>query len=221
MATATIGQLTLATSALDTDLIEFQVAASGLSRRITKANFIGATLTGGGSIATGGFTLTLPATGTAALKTGTPVTGRAASWNTANVLQDAGFDASDIARLSQAVTFLSTLRVGGASQFLHLQRAIVTINDTSFTTVATGLTGTALIFLQAVAANNGVSGMLFSVNSGGTLVFTQVANVALMSGAPTGFFLGYQASGTSLQIQAGASHPATLDLHVGIIQLAW
>lgn len=67
MATATIGQLTLATSALDADLIEFQIASSGLSRRITKANFIGATLTGGGAIATGGFTFTIPATGTASL----------------------------------------------------------------------------------------------------------------------------------------------------------
>lgn len=67
MANKTIGQLTLATSALDADLIEFEIASSGLSRRITKANFIGATLTGGGAIATGGFTLTVPATGTAAL----------------------------------------------------------------------------------------------------------------------------------------------------------
>lgn len=67
MANKTIGQLTLATSALDADLIEFEIAASGLSRRITKANFIGATLTGGGTIATGGFTLTVPATGTASL----------------------------------------------------------------------------------------------------------------------------------------------------------
>lgn len=67
MANVTIGALTLTTSAAAADLIEIEVAASGLSRRITKANFIGATLTGGGTIATGGFTGTLPATGTFSL----------------------------------------------------------------------------------------------------------------------------------------------------------
>lgn len=36
-------------------------------QQITKANFMGATLTGAGTLATGGFTLTVPATGTAAL----------------------------------------------------------------------------------------------------------------------------------------------------------
>lgn len=69
--TATIGQLTLVTSAAADDLIEIEVAASGLSRKITKANLIGATFTGGGSIVTGGFTLTVPATGTAVLLTAT------------------------------------------------------------------------------------------------------------------------------------------------------
>lgn len=66
MATSTIGQLTLATSAAAGDFIEIETAA-GVSRRITKANFIGAALAGGGIINTGGFTLTVPATGTAAL----------------------------------------------------------------------------------------------------------------------------------------------------------
>lgn len=67
MATSTIGQLTLATSVVNDDLIEVEIAATGLSRRITRANFIGATLTGGGTIVTGGYTLTVPATGVASL----------------------------------------------------------------------------------------------------------------------------------------------------------
>lgn len=62
MATATIGQLTLAASALDADIMEFEIASSGLSRRITKKNFIGATLTGLGTIATGGNALTVGGT---------------------------------------------------------------------------------------------------------------------------------------------------------------
>lgn len=51
----------LVTSAASGDLIWLGVTASSLLRRITKANFIGATLTGGGVLATGGFTLTVGA----------------------------------------------------------------------------------------------------------------------------------------------------------------
>lgn len=65
MGTKTIGQLTLAPSLVDADLVEVEIAASGLSRKVPRSTLIGATLTGGGAIATGGFTLTVPATGVA------------------------------------------------------------------------------------------------------------------------------------------------------------
>lgn len=58
MATKTIGQLTLETVAASGDWIEIE-KVSGVSRKITKANFIGAALSGGGLIATAGFNLTL------------------------------------------------------------------------------------------------------------------------------------------------------------------
>lgn len=66
--TSTIGELTLAESILNTDLIEVEIAASGLSRKVPRSMLIGATLLGDGTIATGGFALTVPATGTAALR---------------------------------------------------------------------------------------------------------------------------------------------------------
>lgn len=55
----------ITTSAGGTDYIN--VWKGSALQQITKANFMGATLTGTGTLATGGFTLTVPATGTAAL----------------------------------------------------------------------------------------------------------------------------------------------------------
>ncbi|MCB0126720.1 MAG: hypothetical protein KDE58_30890 [Caldilineaceae bacterium] len=93
--------MTLTTSAAAADLIEIEVAASGLSRKITKANFIGATLTGGGSIVTGGYTLTVPKTGTVPVGTGTD--GRVAQWSgDANTLA-----ASTLAKTGAGVLTLS------------------------------------------------------------------------------------------------------------------
>lgn len=57
----------LVTSLTGSDLLMGERVSDGVTVKITKANAIGATFTGGGTIATGGFTLTVPATGTAAL----------------------------------------------------------------------------------------------------------------------------------------------------------
>lgn len=65
--TKTINGLTTTTSAASGDFIPIWRASNGDSRKITKANLLGGVLTGGGTIATGGFTLTVPATGQAAL----------------------------------------------------------------------------------------------------------------------------------------------------------
>ena len=67
MADKTITQLTATTSAATADEIPIWVAGSAVTRKITKANFLQGAFTGGGTLATGGFTLTVPATGTAAL----------------------------------------------------------------------------------------------------------------------------------------------------------
>lgn len=59
MANKTIGQLTLETVAAGGDWLEIEKVAGGLSRRISKTNLIGALLTGGGTINTGGNSLTI------------------------------------------------------------------------------------------------------------------------------------------------------------------
>lgn len=50
------------------DLIPYWDVAAGAAKKTTRANLIGGLLTGSGTVATGGYTLTVPATGTAALR---------------------------------------------------------------------------------------------------------------------------------------------------------
>lgn len=74
MADITISDIAvLVTTLTSSDLLMAERVSDGVTVKITKANAIGATFTGGGTIATGGFTLTVPATGTVALL-GTPNT---------------------------------------------------------------------------------------------------------------------------------------------------
>jgi len=65
--TKTINGLTVTTSVASGDFLAIWRAANNDTRKITKADFMGGVMTGAGTIATGGFTLTVPATGTASL----------------------------------------------------------------------------------------------------------------------------------------------------------
>jgi len=62
--TKTINGLTVTTSAAAGDLLPIWRAANNDTCKITKANFMGGVLTGAGTIATGGFTLTVGGTST-------------------------------------------------------------------------------------------------------------------------------------------------------------
>jgi len=73
------------------------------------------TVTGGGTLALGTNTLTVPATGTAALKTGTPVLDRVATWADANTVKDSTVPIADVGRLSVGQTY------SGANIFTPLQ----------------------------------------------------------------------------------------------------
>lgn len=64
MATKNLNQLTTTASAASGDLVAIWRVGDGDTRAITKANFMGGVLTGGGTIATGGFTLTVAAAST-------------------------------------------------------------------------------------------------------------------------------------------------------------
>jgi len=67
MAVETVDALTELASPATNDEIGIWDVSAGQFKKIQVANLIGATITGGGTIALGGYTLTVPATGTAAL----------------------------------------------------------------------------------------------------------------------------------------------------------
>ena len=85
----TIVQETLDNNIVDTDFVVYWKTASSVQRRASRASVVGATLTGAGAIATGGFTLTVPATGTASLL-GTAQTYTAAKTFSALITANAG-----------------------------------------------------------------------------------------------------------------------------------
>lgn len=67
MADITINGLVETTTPAAADFIGIWDVAAAQYKKVKRSNLVGATVTGGGTIATGGFTLTLPASGTAAL----------------------------------------------------------------------------------------------------------------------------------------------------------
>lgn len=67
MAVETVSALTELTSPAANDEIGIWDVSAGEYKKIQQSNLVGATITGGGTIALGGYTLTVPATGTAAL----------------------------------------------------------------------------------------------------------------------------------------------------------
>lgn len=68
MANVTINQLTdLGAAPATDDYVPIWDTSAAAYKKVSKANLVGGTLTGGGTVATGGYTLTVPATGTAAL----------------------------------------------------------------------------------------------------------------------------------------------------------
>lgn len=67
MAVETVSALTELTSPASNDEIGIWDVSAGEYKKIQKSNLVGATITGGGTIALGGYTLTVSATGTAAL----------------------------------------------------------------------------------------------------------------------------------------------------------
>lgn len=228
MATATIGQLTLAASALDTDIMEFEIALSGLSRKITKKNFIGATLTGlgtiatggfalvvaanstingslvgnisgGGTLATGGFTLTIPAAGTASIR-GLIVGARV--YNDANI---------SVANATvQPLTFNSERFDTDA------------LHSTSVNTgrLTAPVTGTYLIFAAATFAANATGQRVLQLRLNGTTFISRVGDVstsANLSALETSTIyqltagdyieaIVYQDSGGALNVSATANY---------------
>ena len=173
--TSTIGQLTLTTSAAAADLIEIEVAASGLSRKITKLNLIGATLTGNGTIVTGGFTLTVPKTGTVPVGTGTD--GRIAQWSG---------DANTLAASTLAKTGAGVLTLAAAGAYT------LTVPKTGTAIVGTGTDGRVAVFsgdgntlAAATLAKSGAGLLTLSAAGAYTLTIPATGTAVLLDATQT------------------------------------
>jgi len=97
---STVRDLTELTTVADGDYLLISDTSDVVNRdkRITRLNLVGANIYGGGSINTNGFTLTVPTTGTAVIKSGNPTAGRVVEWLDSYRIQDSGIAAADVVK---------------------------------------------------------------------------------------------------------------------------
>lgn len=184
MADQTILQETLDNNIVDGDWLIYWKTSTGVQRRVARSSLLGATLTGAGTIATGGFTLTVPATGTAALKTGTPTAGQVAQWDDANTVESAGFAASDVARLSQTNTFTNTNVFNGnvianapISGYRYASGS-VDLNDDAIGTIPNvGDRGMMLVFTNSGSTEAALVAYRTTATNGFAAVLAQTSNI--------------------------------------------
>lgn len=141
------------------DLIGVWDVAAAQYKKAKRSNVVGATITGGGTIALGGYTLTVPATGTAALR------GADNNFSAAQTMQagiNVGVAASALIRqtggvVRQAIE-TNTIANNGALVVTTANTALVIINDATDGAVAivsvaggagTVIAGSASIFTGA------------------------------------------------------------------------
>lgn len=118
--------------------------------------------------------------------------------------------------------FSSEIRTGNSSTiYLEQKQAGVTITNSTWTSVLTGLTGVSIVYFQLNSNSTNFGGVFYIINNGGTITITPIAVTNMVAGAPTGFQVGYQASTTALQMQAGPSWPATIGCNIAACRLVW
>lgn len=188
MADITINDLAEVTTIASGDFVAIWRTANGDTRKITRANLYGGLLTGGGTIATGGYTLTVPKTGTAVVGSGT--SGRVASFSDTNTVAASTLAKSGagVLTLSAASAYTLTVPATGTAALLD---AAQTLTNKTLTTPTISGTG----FTNAQHAHTGAS-------SGGEL--TQYVALAGRSGGQTAY--GGTGSGESLTLSS-TSHP--------------
>lgn len=132
---------------------------------------------------------------------GTPVAGRVASWFSATTLQDAGFAASDVARLSQIQTQTGRTTFQAATGATLAYGAIVPLGQNSFSSRSTLVSNvTKRVYGQFVAYN-----VTNAVQLVGTIDIANGASQTLTLGASNTWLLDVSSSDNTLGIQRTAS----------------
>lgn len=96
-------------------------------KKISRLNLVGSNITGGGSINTGGFSLTVPATGNAVIRNGNPVAANAVRWTDTNRVEDAGVAFDQMVKRIGSFTTLDMLTIWHDTN--TVKGTVVPIND--------------------------------------------------------------------------------------------
>lgn len=184
MATVQISGLPELLAAVGDDWLEIEEAATGLSYRIKKANLLGAILTGGGTIVTGGHTITVPASGTAALKDGTPAAGNLAMWADADTVEDAGVALTDVPLLDAIQTWTAV------QTFPNFKTGQIVLSPDTATTVTPLNTTLCLFVLYPLTGGGGGYNAMVAFRADGSASVTarllMGANAATTTGVLNG-----------------------------------
>jgi hypothetical protein len=177
------------TAAIGDELLIWRVANND-TKRITKANFVGAILTGGGTLATGGFTLTVagdstingslvgpgftltvPATGTAGLletaqtytgaKTYSALLTAAAITASGNITANANLVASKFLILTSATATLASDAITATASLMIVDTEAAAATDT-LSTINGGVDGALIIINQSNSSRD----ILINVSAG-------------------------------------------------------
>jgi hypothetical protein len=211
---STIRDLTelLAVAVDDYILISDTSDVTNRDKRISKANFSGGLMTGGGTLATGGFTLTLtgngtlnlggftltaPATGTAALKTGTPVGTRLAMWSDANTLQDANINVASVAQINAFQTYTRGITINPPTGDIGL--LIDTVSNPTERPLRIRMNGVERFSYLMNNTNNQLSFLGFDNGTGGGPIILVGPNANASTPTP-GQVIMTQANGTNASI---------------------
>ncbi len=202
MADKTITALTATTSAATADEIPIWVAGSAVMRKVTKANFLQGAFTGGGTVATGGFTLTVPATGTAALL-GTAQTFSAAQ-TFSNVLTAPGIKpASDSTTALQLQNAAGTaiLTVDTTSKLFNLKTFQLTVaqdNAEKSTGVTLDATGGYLMFIYDSNSGNPLGALIAMYRTAPVIIHQGTLAALAVTSSPTTSQVGVYLNGSNV-----------------------
>jgi hypothetical protein len=199
MANKTINQYTqLGTTPAATDDFLLWDADAAATKRVAYSNLMPATITGGGTIATGGFTLTVPATGTAFIATGI-AGGQTANGGTA-ASEDLTLESTAHSTKGNIVTtssFRSGYDTNLTSYFGRAAIGFMGVSDEASFAHIDYNSSTDYSLKQTVSGWT-----LLNVPTGATMSF-RINNAAIMNMNATGLGIGGTAATQQLEVDSG------------------
>ena len=201
MADITINGLTTTTSPATTDEVGIWDVGAGQYKKVTRANLVGATITGGGTIALGGYTLTVGATST--------VTG---SITGGGIVATGGYTLTvpatgTAALLATAGTYSAEQTFNGGIIVSRIRSADISMPDDSTVTLDID-TNCILIIAESSGANHAMFSLRGGVNA--VIEIFDAANKFTTSAGSDGNMNVYYSSGYVLENKLGGTSVVNL-----------